>query len=109
MLKIIYAFLTSILVGGFALTFLIAISIKLLSAIAGGLFVSNVLLIIFYFEDIINNNNIDDLIYVSLYIAASCVYYIIIFIRLFIKNGSKRCICLKCRHPSYEEIKNDGN
>lgn len=105
MLKIIYAFIVSILVGLVTLAFSIILSIKTINSIFIGLLISNVILVGMYIPDMINNTMENDLIYIIAYTVICFIFYLFyIPYILIINNCYFRLKC--CNRDNYLEMDN---
>ena len=105
--KIIYSTFLSFLISSFLLVFLIVIGVKIRNLPVPFILTSDLILFIFYKNDMINNCNTDEIFYIYLYYFISFNFSIFYMSYIFIRKSSGRCICSKCRDPTYEEIKND--
>jgi hypothetical protein len=110
MQKIVYSFLISLIVTAVSAIFLIVVGVGF-RKVPWVLIISDVILILLYYDEILNQRLQDstDLNIIFLYIFITIICLIIYSIYVCSTNTSGRCICRRCRNPSYEEIKSYGD
>jgi len=106
--KLIYSTSCSLLTSSFLIVFLIAIGVKIRNLPIPFVLTSDVVLFMFYKNEIINNSESYELFYIYLYYAVSFIFSICYISYIFIRKSSSRCICNRCRDPTYEEIKDNN-